>query len=64
MGRTDDFRSLNEYLPLKQGLRHTNPYFLKNDFILNEYLPLKQGLRPVGSKHTAKVRNFSMSIFH
>ena len=38
---------LREYLPLKQGLRHTRQ---KRDSkrapVLREYLPLKQGLRP------------------
>ena len=40
--------ALNEYLPLKQGLRHNSVYevcfWALNE--LNEYLPLKQGLRP------------------
>ena len=40
------FINLNEYLPLKQGLRledtRANPCLI----LLNEYLPLKQGLRP------------------
>ena len=39
--------ALNEYLPLKQGLRHNSVYevcfWALNE--LNEYLPLKQGLR-------------------
>ena len=35
---------LNEYLPLKQGLRLLIITKLSNN-TLNEYLPLKQGLR-------------------
>ena len=37
---------LNEYLPLKQGLRRRVPFIHVLFFRLNEYLPLKQGLRP------------------
>ena len=37
--------TLNEYLPLKQGLRHTRTRSLSSLTGLNEYLPLKQGLR-------------------
>ena len=37
---------LNEYLPLKQGLRHFFMNLALHHFLaLNEYLPLKQGLR-------------------
>ncbi|EGC19842.1 hypothetical protein HMPREF9141_1716 [Prevotella multiformis DSM 16608] len=39
---------LNEYLPLKQGLRHHAHKRLGFFGLLNEYLPLKQGLRPCG----------------
>ena len=37
---------LNEYLPLKQGLRLSFAPISVISIILNEYLPLKQGLRP------------------
>ena len=38
--------NLNEYLPLKQGLRlHSVKDHLQMQNQLNEYLPLKQGLR-------------------
>ena len=37
--------ALNEYLPLKQGLRLRHRYSYVRCFRLNEYLPLKQGLR-------------------
>ena len=37
---------LNEYLPLKQGLRLSlNTATRPSGSMLNEYLPLKQGLR-------------------
>ena len=36
---------LNEYLPLKQGLRRIRNSAERNAKWLNEYLPLKQGLR-------------------
>ena len=39
-------RHLNEYLPLKQGLRLHVTLSFALWFVLNEYLPLKQGLRP------------------
>ena len=38
---------LNEYLPLKQGLRHISDVYVIVLSILNEYLPLKQGLRQI-----------------
>ena len=38
---------LNEYLPLKQGLRRWTLQFYPQMLLLNEYLPLKQGLRHV-----------------
>ena len=38
-------KGLNEYLPLKQGLR-PQVQTCHNLNFLNEYLPLKQGLRP------------------
>ena len=39
------FSALNEYLPLKQGLRLFLQPLLTIRLALNEYLPLKQGLR-------------------
>ncbi|EGC19843.1 hypothetical protein HMPREF9141_1717 [Prevotella multiformis DSM 16608] len=36
---------LNEYLPLKQGLRLLYISIKLGELNLNEYLPLKQGLR-------------------
>ena len=38
---------LNEYLPLKQGLRLIIARASLKRPDLNEYLPLKQGLRPL-----------------
>ena len=45
------FRCLNEYLPLKQGLRPDSVVCVEHliEVQLNEYLPLKQGLRPQDS---------------
>ena len=42
---THQLHKLNEYLPLKQGLRLSNEESW-GTLRLNEYLPLKQGLRP------------------
>ena len=39
-------QALNEYLPLKQGLRQHPLEGYQDEHHLNEYLPLKQGLRP------------------
>ncbi|EGC86269.1 hypothetical protein HMPREF9303_1355 [Prevotella denticola CRIS 18C-A] len=39
------WKALNEYLPLKQGLRLISKKQKNQKNILNEYLPLKQGLR-------------------
>ena len=38
--------ALREYVPLKQGLRHTFFEVMPAAFWLREYVPLKQGLRP------------------
>ena len=45
---------LNEYLPLKQGLRPLILSVSKMDELLNEYLPLKQGLRQERPHHQCK----------
>ena len=55
--------TLNEYLPLKQGLRPAAESSSRTVRTLNEYLPLKQGLRlTTASANT--LHNASMSIFH
>ena len=57
--------TLNEYLPLKQGLRlPPTPIFQQTTNPLNEYLPLKQGLRHLTTLKKTKNKTTSMSIFH
>ena len=57
------YRGLNEYLPLKQGLRLPVVGFIHLS-CLNEYLPLKQGLRLFKSASIRFISSTSMSIFH
>ena len=56
-------RQLNEYLPLKQGLRLASLHNRSGLSSLNEYLPLKQGLRRLLNFLGRFISN-SMSIFH
>ena len=59
-----DYKPLNEYLPLKQGLRLRVLVPERTfGFRLNEYLPLKQGLRLNLVKVNVLPKS-SMSIFH
>ena len=55
---------LNEYLPLKQGLRQRNTRRRRVSPPLNEYLPLKQGLRLALKRVRLFQKADSMSIFH
>ena len=47
---------LNEYLPLKQGLRPLADSLKSANASLNEYLPLKQGLRRASGISTEDTR--------
>ena len=55
--------TLNEYLPLKQGLRPAAESSSRTVRTLNEYLPLKQGLR-LNDDEKNSFQLVSMSIFH
>ena len=64
MKLSESLHVLNEYLPLKQGLRLKPAIVLiPAAIILNEYLPLKQGLRLIELKKVL-AKDVSMSIFH
>ena len=56
--------NLNEYIPLKQGLRPSRDALRMSSAYLNEYIPLKQGLRRLSVAILDKSYEPSMSIFH
>ena len=64
MLNSDRSLALNEYLPLKQGLRLFTNLALHHFLAHNEYLPLKQGLRHLTTLKKTKNKTTSMSIFH
>ena len=49
------FDSLNEHIPLEQGLRLNTVHSVRTTLLLNEHIPLEQGLRqPRKIQHTPR----------